>query len=71
MIGQGRRIRLFYLVRLNRYSGIQDKVNVLLVPNGLVVKRIIKLKNSSVPDNIKPATIKVLFGGIDLMNQLG
>ena len=48
-----------------------DEDNVLQVPNELVVKCILKLKNSSVPDNIKPATIKLLFGGIDLVNPLG
>ena len=48
-----------------------EKDKVLEISDGLVLRCIAKLKNSSSPDNMKPTIIKLLFGAKDLVNPLG
>ena len=45
--------------------------NVLKISNELVVDGISGLKNSTVPDNILPVVIKLLFGSSDMVAPLG
>ena len=44
---------------------------MLVIPNDLVVDCIRGLKNSSVPGNITPEVVKLLFGDKDLVNPIG
>ena len=48
-----------------------EKDEVLEITDDLVVRCIAGLKNSSSPDNMKPAIIKLLFGAKDLVKPLG
>ena len=48
-----------------------EKDEVLVIPNDLVVDCIRGLKNSSVPGNITPEVVKLLFGDKDLVNPIG
>ena len=45
--------------------------NILKISNELVANCVGDLKNSSVPDNISPVIIKLLFGSSDLVGPLG
>ena len=44
---------------------------VLEIPDQLVANCIMGLKNSSVPDNITPAVIKLIFGSYERVNPVG
>ena len=44
---------------------------VLQIPDELVLKCIKRLKNSSVPDNITPTLIKLIFGSDERVNPIG
>ena len=43
---------------------------VLRISDELVVHNILKLKNTTVPDEILPKVIKLMFGHIDLVSPL-
>ena len=44
---------------------------VLVITGDIVLTCLLKLKNSSVPDNMTPQLIKLLFGGKDRVNAVG
>ena len=45
--------------------------DVLVITDDLVLKCLLKLKNSSVPDNMTTSLMKLLFGAKDIVNPVG